>query len=131
GGETGIVENGRVVDAGGDPRAVLFDRRDGSIGSCRWELHGPSRFVDVAALLGEPVADDQRRIPERPGQPLAEWARRRSLAEVDYEPGDSGLRPPPPEQVREQRDGHETDHQVIGDERRTAAVHVGEAGYCT
>ena len=88
---------------------------------------GPSTSTAPARM----EQTDQRRIPERPGQPLAEWARRRSLAEVDYEPGDSGLRPPPPEQVREQRDGHETDHQVIGDERRTAAVHVGEAGYCT
>src|SRR2546423_14653515 len=39
--ETGIVENGGVMDAGGNPRAVLFDRRDGSLGSCGCERPRP------------------------------------------------------------------------------------------
>src|SRR5207247_3067531 len=50
--DTGTVENGRVVNEGRNLRGVLFDRRDGSIGSWGRELYRPSRFVDVAAFLG-------------------------------------------------------------------------------
>jgi hypothetical protein len=107
--EAGVVEDGRVVDEGGDAPAVLVDRCDRSLRPRSGQFDGAAALVHVAALFWQPVANDEGWIAECPRQPVTKRARGRGFAQIDHEPGHRRLRPSSPEQVCEEPDGDQAD----------------------
>ena len=107
-----IVDRQCVVNQYGDASCTVGDFRDGSVPTRRWQLDVSAGVIDVAALLGDPVPDDQRRIAKRPGQ-LISKARTFPLAETHDQIGHSGLSPTAEHQVHEQQDDDRHDHRVV------------------
>ena len=101
------------MDEDGDPPAVIVDRSQSTLRIGRRQLDGPAGLVHVAVLFAKPVADDERRVAERPRQPVAQRAGGFGLSEVNHEPRHSRLRPPAPEQVCEQAHRDEADDRVV------------------
>ena len=93
--------------------SVVHERRDRPPRAGLRELDRPAGVIDVALLLGERVAEDERPVAERPTKLVPEGPRVGPLAEVDHEIGDDGLRPAPAEQVDEEHDGERRNHDVV------------------
>ena len=91
-----VVQERAVVDQDGDLPAALVDRRQSTLRIGRRQLDRPARLVHVAVLFAKPVADDERRIAERPREPVAQRAGSRRLTQVDHEPGHRRPVPTPP-----------------------------------
>ena len=59
------------MDEDRDPPAVFLDRRHGPPRTRGGKLDRAARLVRITTLPRQPVADHQRRIAERAGQPVA------------------------------------------------------------
>ena len=79
------------MDEDSNLATAVLDRRQRTPRIGRRQLDRPARLVHVAVLFAKPVADDERRITERPRQPVAQRAGRFGFSEVDHQP----LSPPP------------------------------------
>ena len=120
--ERRILQHRLVVDEDGDRVSVVHERRDRPPRARLRELDRPAGVIHVALLLGQPVAENERPVAERPTKLVPEGPRVGALAEVDHEIRDDGLRPAPAEQVDEEHDGERRNHDVVRPEGRSVGV---------
>ena len=109
----GIVEHGVVVDEHGERFTRLFDRGGGSTRLQVADVDRGAGVVDESPLVGQPVADDERAVAERPGEGAAEAAGAGLPAEVDHQTGDDRFGPATAQQVGEEHEGDGDDHGVV------------------
>ena len=81
-----MLEHG-VVQQHRDRLSVTLDERRAAPAVVTRELDHAAAAVDVAPLGSEPVGELERRVPQRPGESLAQVGGGARRAELDDEPG--------------------------------------------
>ena len=121
----GSSSTGAVMHQHRDRLAVALDRRDRAVRIRPRDARaaGPPRRRSRAPA--EPVAELERGVAERAGEPVAQRDRLPQLAEVDDEAGDRRLRPAAAPQVGQQAERDRHEHALV---RRAASRLDAPAG---
>ena len=111
-----VLQHRLVVDEDGNRLSAVCDGRHRPPRSGAWRLDGTTCVVNVVSFLGQPVAEDERPVAERPPELVPQRSCVGLLPQVDDEIGDDSLRPAAAEQVDEQHHSEGRDHDVVGPE---------------
>ena len=117
-----VFEHRLVVDEHGDRLPVVLDRRHRLPRSGPRQLDRTPRVVDVAPLLREPIAEDERAVAECAPELVAEGSGVGLLPEVDDQAGDDRLGPATAKKIDQKRDRQAGDDDVVGPEGRSIGV---------